>query len=126
MYERRVYRRVNLKNGCIVAHAKRVGNIRNISKGGLFCTCFQENPCKKAIKKIIDILCCNGNLVIKDVKVRVVGTERITGKFLRNFEMKKCRMQFDDLEEDQSACIEGIIAEHLEDENLQKGFPVHK
>ena len=116
MYERRVFKRISLKNGCIVAHDERVGNIKDISKGGLFCTCFQESPCGKTNKKSIDILCCNGCLVIKGVKVRVVSSEQISGKFLKNFEMKKCRMQFDNLHENQSAYIEGLIAEHIEEQ----------
>jgi len=110
MKERRIFERVKPADDCIVVHSKKVGNIKNISSGGLYCSCFQDTTCAKHIKREIDILCGQGQVLVKGVKVKVVETETIAGKFLVNFEVRNCRLQFMDMEEDQSLGIENIIA----------------
>jgi hypothetical protein len=110
MEERRIAERVKPTEDCIVVHSKKVGNIKDISIGGLYCTCFQDSTCKKNIQREIDILCGNGSFLVKGLQVKVVRTETIAGRFLTNFEVKKCRLQFVEMKEDQYFGIETIVA----------------
>jgi len=110
MEERRRAERVKPADDCIVVHSKTVGNIKNISIGGLYCSCFQDVTCQKDVQREIDILCGKGQFLVKGVKVKVVETERIAGRFLKDFEIKTCRLQFVELEDDQHSGIETIIA----------------
>ena len=109
MEERRVTERVKPADDCIVVHSKKIGNIKNISSSGLYCSCFQDSTCKSNIHKEIDILCGHGKFLVKGLKVKIVASETITGRFLSNFEVKKCRMQFVELREEQSFGIETIV-----------------
>lgn len=110
MDERREEERVQPIDDCIVVHSKRVGNIKNISQGGLFCICFQDPDCQKDMHREVDILCGQGKHLVQGVKVKVVETEKIAGKFLANFEMQKCRLQFTEIEEHQAFGIETILS----------------
>jgi hypothetical protein len=110
MEERRIIERVKPDNNCIVVHSKTVGNIKDISPGGLYCTCFQDSTCKTNIQREIDILCGHGQFLVKGLKVKVVHSETIAGRFLTNFEVKKCRLQFVEMQDEQSAGIEAIVA----------------
>ena len=111
MEERRAAERVEPADDCIVVHEKKVGTIKDISTGGLYCSCFQNKACTKDMSREIDILCGQGQFLVKGVKVMVVHTETIAGRFLSNFEVKKCRLQFLSMREDQCYGIETIIEE---------------
>lgn len=110
MEERRVAERVKPADDCIVVHAKKIGNINDISSGGLYCTCFQDSTCRSNIQREIDILCGHGQFLVKGLKVKVIHSETIAGRFLVNFEVKKCRLQFVEMREEQSAGIAAIVA----------------
>ena len=110
MEERRSVPRVAPAYDCIVVHSQLVGNLKNISRDGLYCTCIQESGCIMDSHKQIDILCGDGNFLVQGLKVRIVEMEKIAGKFLRNLEIKRCRMQFEDIGEEQSSRIETIVA----------------
>ena len=116
MEERRIAERFKLEDNCIVVHPNKVGNIQNISSSGLYCTCFQDSTCEKGTHQEIDILCGNGKYLVKGLKVKIVDTETKEGKFLKNFEIKTCRMQFVEVEEVQASNIETII----EDASIQQ------
>ena len=109
MDERRTTERVKPVDDCIVVHANKIGNIQDISSGGLYCTCFQDSTCEKNAHKKIDILCGLGSLLVRGLKVKIVNSETNIGKFLTNFEVKKCRLQFVEMEEKQAFGIETII-----------------
>lgn len=109
MEERRTAKRVTPTEDCIVVHAKEIGIIKNISTRGLCCSCIQEQSCGRNIQKEIDILCHNGNFMVKNLKVRIIDSEDVAGHFLSHFSMKKCRMEFLDLREEQTNSIETII-----------------
>jgi len=109
MGERREASRVKPNEDCIVVHSRKIGSIKNISATGLYCSCFQDSTCEKNIHREIDILCGHGRHLVKGLKVRIVDSETIAGRFLTNFEVKKCRMQFVELREDQSRGIETIV-----------------
>lgn len=110
MEERRVAPRVRPADDCIVVHAHLVGNIKNISRSGLYCSCIQECDCVTNSHREIDILCGEGNFLVQGLRVRIVDMERIGGKFLRNLEIKKCRMQFEEMGVEQTHGIETILA----------------
>jgi len=110
MVERRVAERIKPVDDCIVIHAKKIGNVKDISSTGLYCSCFQDSTCEKNVHKEIDILCGYGKYLVKGVKVKIVETEIIPGQFLKNFEIKKCRMQFLKMENEQNYGIESILA----------------
>ena len=109
MEERRVAERVTPADDCIVVHSRKIGSIKNISFTGLYCSCFQDSTCEKNIHKEIDILCGHGKFLVKGLKVKIIATENISGRFLSNFEVKNCRMQFVELQEEQSLGIETIV-----------------
>ena len=109
MEERRVTERVKPADDCIVVHPKKIGSIKNISSTGLYCSCFQDSTCEKDIHKEIDILCGYGKFLVKGLKVKIIDSENIPGQFLSNFEVKKCRLQFVELQEEQSSGIESIV-----------------
>ena len=109
MEERRVAERVKPADDCIVVHSKKIGSIKNISSTGLYCSCFQDSTCERDIHKEIDILCGHGKFLVKGLKVKIIDSENIPGRFLSNFEVKKCRMQFVELQEEQSSGIETIV-----------------
>jgi hypothetical protein len=107
--ERRGSPRVAPVDDCIVIHSQLIGNLKNISKEGLHCTCIQDRGCTADAHQQIDILCGEGNFLVQGLKVRIVQMERINGKFLRNMEIKKCRLQFEDIAEEQASGIETIV-----------------
>lgn len=109
MEERRISPRVAPVDDCIVVHEKLIGSIRNISKEGLYCSCIQESSCALNSRGEIDILCGEGRFLVQGLKIRIVNMERVTGKFLRNLEIKKCRLQFEDICAEQSTGIETIV-----------------
>jgi hypothetical protein len=109
MEERRESERVKPTDDCIVVHTNKIGNIQDISVGGLYCTCFQDSTCQKGKHKMIDIMCGLGKFLVKGVKVKIVYSETNAGKFLTNFEVKRCRMQFVEVEDNQALGIETII-----------------
>ncbi|MCL7489050.1 MAG: hypothetical protein M8357_12860 [Desulfobulbaceae bacterium] len=109
MGERREASRVTPTEDCIVVHSRKIGSIKNISVTGLYCSCFQDSNCAKNIHREIDILCGHGRHLVKGLKVKIIDSETIAGRFLTNFEVKKCRMQFVELGEEQSCGIETII-----------------
>jgi len=111
MDERRVEERVKPKptDDCIVVHTKKIGSIKDISTSGLHCSCFQDSTCERSIHKEIDILCGHGKFLVKGLKVKIIDSETIPGRFLSNFEVKKCRMQFVELQEEQAYGIETIV-----------------
>ena len=110
MGDRRISPRVAPTDDCIVVHETRIGNVRNISKEGLYCSCIQESSCAQDGHEEIDILCGEGRFLVKGLKVRIVNMESVTGKFLRNLEIKKCRLQFEDICEEQSYGIDTIVS----------------
>lgn len=110
MKEKRTCERVVPADECIVVHSKLIGTVRNISRTGLFCSCFQESECSENDHKEIDILCGQGNFLVKGLRVKIVDSETISGKFLQDFAIKKCRMQFMDLHEEQAHAIQSILA----------------
>ena len=110
MEERRVSPRVAPAGDCIVVHSQLIGNLKNISRDGMYCTCIQESGCSVDSRRQIDILCGEGNFLVQGLKVRIVNMETIIGKFLRNLEIKKCRLQFEDIDEEQSCDIERLVA----------------
>ena len=109
MEERRVTERVKPADDCIVVHSKKIGSIKNISSSGLYCSCFQDSNCETNIHKEIDILCGHGKFLVKGLRVTIIDSDSVTGRFLSNFEVKTCRMKFVELEEEQSSGIETIV-----------------
>ncbi|GAB4334316.1 MAG: hypothetical protein Kow0089_03450 [Desulfobulbaceae bacterium] len=108
--ERRVAQRVKPADDCIVVHARKVGNVKDISSTGLYCTCFQDSTCEMNVHREIDILCGYGKHLVKGLKVKIVDSETIPGRFLTNFVIRKCRMQFVQMEEEHQCGIEDIVS----------------
>lgn len=109
MEEKRIAERVKPVDDCIVVHSNKIGSIKDISSGGLYCSCFQDSTCKLGIHKEIDILCGYGKFLVKGIKVKIVESQSDAGRFLTNFEIKKCRLQFVEMADHQASGIETII-----------------
>jgi len=111
MEERRIAERLKPGDDCIVVHARKIGNVKDISLSGLYCTCFQDSTCEKNIHREIDILCGYGKYLVRGLKVKIVETETIPGQFLTNFEIRKCRLKFLKIEDDQNSHLENILSD---------------
>ena len=110
MHERRRHQRYFLKGNCFLAYASSVGTIYNISMGGLSCKCLVKNECdKESMEKGIDILCDKAKLVAQKLPVTVLGSIVVPGKSVMDVQVRKCRVQFEQLEHDQKNQLEEII-----------------
>lgn len=109
MDERRRHQRFQLNNSCIINHSRSVGTIIDISMGGLSCTCLDQGECSKGLSARIDIYCRKQDIRAEDISMRVLSTEKITGKFIKNLGLRKCRAKFIQLDDSQQGQLSNII-----------------
>ena len=109
MEERREHQRFKLEQTCIVNHEKTVGTIIDISAGGLSCVCLDQGTCSKGISTKINIYCKQQDVRAEDIKMKVLNTEKIPGKFLEDLGLRKCRAKFCGLDDPQKSQLANII-----------------
>lgn len=109
MEERRQHQRVNLNKHCLINHAGKVGEIIDLSLGGVSCWCVQGNLCTDDGSRTVDIFCKEGQLWARGLPLQVLDSESVAGKFLGGVPVRKCRARFADLGDRQRNQLENII-----------------
>lgn len=112
MNERRNHQRITLKNQCLVNHDGNVGEIINLSMGGISCWCVNGDLCNAATSRKIDIFCKEKRLWARGIPLRLLTSELVSGKYLGEVPVKRCRARFDNLRAEQRAEVENIILSH--------------
>ena len=110
MDERRKHKRFKLDAACILFHDKSGGTIIDISMGGLSCMCLDQGKCSQGLSVQIDIYCKKHDLCAEDIRLKVIGTEMVQGKFLmEKLGTRKCRARFYQLDKSQQVQVTNII-----------------
>ena len=111
MTERRQYQRFDLIDKCLVHRETTVGIIIDLSLGGLSCSCCSPDSgaCSDRCSKNIDIFCIENKMWVRDLALDIIDTKKITGQFLDNFWVRKCRARFGNLRAEQTAQLENLI-----------------
>jgi hypothetical protein len=112
MDERREHERINLKKQCLINHSGNVGEIIDLSMGGVSCWCVHGHLCTDATSRKVDIFCKGGQLWARGLPLKVLISESVSGTFLGNVPVRKCRALFADLREGQREQLENIILSH--------------
>lgn len=109
MEDRRKHQRFKLHESCIINKSEVVGTIADISMGGMACTCLDQNSCYQGLSQQVDIYCGKTGLWVEKVNIRILGSDVSPGKFAREFSVRKCRLQFEQLAEVQMGQLENLI-----------------
>lgn len=112
MHDQRRNPRYKLKDGCIVIHDNTVGTIQDLSTVGLSCHCLKNTECRNGLKRTIDILCNRQNILAKGLQVKVLETNSLPGKFLKELETRKCRIKFEQLTTQQLNILKSVLASY--------------
>lgn len=98
MEDRRKHQRFVLDGTCIIQHEKKVGTVIDVSVGGVYCKCFGKDECHAGLSFNANIYCREHELCAEDISIKVLSSEVIPGQFAKDFEVRKCRAQFEQLE----------------------------
>ena len=109
MDDRRKHQRFKLDGACAIKHDKKVGTILDISLGGLSCMCLDQGECSQGLSTRIKIFCKKHNVCAEDIKMEVIGTEKVLGQFMDDIGMRKCRTQFLQVDASQLVKLKNII-----------------
>lgn len=112
MIERRRHQRILLKEKCLIHHTGNVGEIIDLSLGGISCWCLNGDNCLTTATRKIDIFCKEKRLWARGIPLRVLSAELVSGRFLEGVQVKICRANFDNLHPEQLAELENIILHH--------------
>jgi len=109
MEDRRKHQRFLLHDSCLINNSEVVGTIIDISMGGLSCTCLDQNPCYQGLVRQVDIYCGKTGLWAEKLNIQVLSSDTLPGKFVIEFGVRKCRLQFVQLAEMQAGQLENLI-----------------
>ncbi len=112
MHEQRQNPRYKLKDGCIIIHDDTVGTINDISTVGLSCCCLENNLCYNDLKRKIDILCKQRNILAEGLQVKVLETKSLPGNFLKELETRECRIMFEHLTKRQTDSLQAVLSSY--------------
>lgn len=112
MDERRQHPRINLNKRCLINHSGNVGEIIDLSLGGLSCWCVQGHLCTEAPSRKVDIFCRDGQFWARGLTLKVIAAESVAGKYLGVVPVRRCRAHFTDLREGQRDQLENILLCH--------------
>jgi hypothetical protein len=114
MDERRKHNRINLRKQCLINHSGNVGEIIDISLGGVSCWCVHGHLCTDGSGRKVDIFCKEGRLWARGLPLHVLEAASVSGTFLGDVPVRKCRAIFTDLRDNQIAQLENIIYGHTQ------------
>ena len=80
--------------------------------GGLACMCLNQNDCNHNFPKQVDIYCRQQELWAKGLNINILGSKTEPGEFIPEFGVKICRVQFEQLIEEQVTQLENIIVRY--------------
>ena len=109
MGERRTNQRFDFNEKCLVRHPNALGTLVNLSLGGLSCQCVNYDENAPPTCQIVDLLCPENHLWIRELNLDVIATEKIPGEVLSNFWIRKCRARFIGLRAEQLNLLENLI-----------------
>ena len=113
MDDRRRHSRSLLEMNCFLTYPSSVGTIIDISMGGLFCKCMEISKFgKDSPEKVADIICEKAKLLAQGLPIIVINSIVAPGEFAKEIKVKKCRLQFEQLEHVQKTQLEEIILSH--------------
>lgn len=98
-----------LHDSCLINNSEVVGTIIDISMGGLSCTCLDQNNCYQGCVKQVDIYCGRTGIWAEALNIRILNSEALPGRFVKEFGIRKCRLQFVQLAEAQARELENLI-----------------
>ena len=97
---------------CVLHHDELGGAIIDISMGGLSCMCLdQEGKCSQKLSVQVNIYCKKNDLCAEGIRLQVLDTEMIQGKFIEKLGTRKCRVRFYQLDKSQQLQLTSIIAQ---------------
>ncbi|MCB2181199.1 MAG: PilZ domain-containing protein [Desulfobulbaceae bacterium] len=113
MQERRKNQRFKIKKDFLIVHFNNIGRIRDISLGGMCCSCLNNEFDPKSHNKI-DIRCLKNNFYLQNIGVKLLSSKVIDeGEFTHLF-TRKCRLQFDRLTPRETEKLTGFISENAQ------------
>ena len=111
--ERRKHHRIRVKRHAFVGvgpHFNQVGPLTDISKGGLaFCYTARK---KQPNGLSLDIFLTDGDFYLSYVPFKAVFDSEVPNNTAGYAPIRRCRVQFGDLTEDQLSRLEHIIQKH--------------
>ena len=111
MIERRKHKRFKVEDGASVVHGGKIGQILDISFGGLLCQCIDNTCCLTEEPKAFDIFCANDDckFKLKEVPIQMI-TNYINQLSPWNTAMtRRCGVMFGDLTPSQKSHLENFI-----------------
>ncbi len=112
MDERREHNRISLRKKCLINHSGNVGEIIDLSLGGVSCWCVHGHLCTEGSSRKVDIFCKEGHLWARRLPLQVLTSESVVGKFLGGVPVRRCRARFAELRDGQRDQLENIILNH--------------
>lgn len=112
MAERRTHQRFDFRDKCLIRHSAVVGSVIDLSLGGLSCSCSSADDIDSSECNKVDLFCSEKRLWVRDLPMKIVESERIPGKFLDNFSVRRCRARFDNLPQEKATQLENLIIAH--------------
>ena len=112
MNERRAHERIHLGKKCLINHSGNVGEIIDLSLGGVSCWCVHGHLCTESAMRKVDIFCTEKRQWARGIPLQILASESVAGKFLGGVPVRRCRARFADLQEGQRDQVENIILSH--------------
>ena len=113
MDERRKHKRHLSQKGAIVMHSENIGEIINMSMGGLLCQCIiNTNTDDNGRSCELDIYCGHDHCHLQHIQFKRVSEWVGEDKSLCSVLVRKCGVQFRDLSMEQQAKLKRFIENH--------------
>ncbi len=111
--ERRQDKRYEAKDTIFVIHSENIGRIKNISMGGLYCSClFNPNTPEEATE--FDIFCHNNSPILKKIPFKKIFTSLDCRSPFSMLLMRKCGVKLLHLNSFQKSRLEYLILHHTD------------
>lgn len=110
MIERRKHQRYTIDSGPVVVHSDNIGTIENISRGGMCCTCINDEFDPESHNSV-DIL-CSGYFCMRNLGINILKKEMTTGESVFTLFTRKCHIEFANMTEIQLAQLNDFIMTH--------------
>ena len=110
MIERRNHKRYKVEDGAIVVHPGHIGQILDISLGGLLCQCI-DNQCLLDEPQAFDIFCANDacKFKLKEVPIQMISNYVNQLSPWNTAMIRRCGVMFGDLTANQKSHLENFI-----------------
>lgn len=94
MEEKRKHKRIKLREGFYGYRTSgRIGEILNVSAGGMLCRCSQEDICDDGA---YDIFCPGNSICLSGVPVKSVSSSQQSSSSSPGGQARRCHLKFDE------------------------------